>query len=124
MTEILIVEDTHVGRRMLRAALERCGLPDLRVVEADDGEGAAELLAERTFDLVLCDLYLPSLNGRELLGAARARGLQVPFVFVTAERSPETAAALLAAGALAVLSKPCNAAALGETLAGLTVDRT
>ena len=108
MTDILIVEDTHVGRRMLRAALDRCDLPDLDVVEVDDGASAAALLGQRSFDLVLSDLYLPSLNGRELLIRARADGLDVPFVFVTAERSSETASALLALGALAVLAKPCD----------------
>ena len=123
MTAILIVEDTHVGRRMLRAALDRCDLPDLQVTEVDDGAAAVRMLGEREFDLVVSDLYLPSLNGRELLIRARADGLDVPFVFVTAERSSETASALLALGALAVLAKPCDAAALRETLVSLAFDR-
>jgi len=40
MTDILIVEDTHVGRRMLQAALSRCDLADLTVVEVDRSEAA------------------------------------------------------------------------------------
>ena len=123
MTAILIVEDTHVGRRMLRAALDRCDLPDLQVTEVDDGAAAVRMLGEREFDLVVSDLYLPSMNGRDLLASVRADGVDVPFVFVTAERSSETATSLLAAGALAVLAKPCDAAALRETLAGLAADK-
>lgn len=69
---ILLVEDSHQVRRLARRMLEREGY---EVVEADGGTAALERCEERTggFDLLLTDVVMPQMNGREL--AQRVRKL-------------------------------------------------
>ena len=79
---ILIVEDEEAIRRAARRALERAGY---RVQVSGDGEEALEILrtAEQPFDLVLSDLVMPRLGGRQLYDALRKDGIAVPFLFTS-----------------------------------------
>lgn len=119
MQRILIVEDTLVGRRMLRLLLEQAGLGDAEISEADDGAEAWDRMRDGSFDLVLSDVYVPGLTGKDLVSRARAESLDVPIVVITADRSEELQQQLLAAGATAVLHKPCPAADFEAALAAL-----
>ncbi len=119
MKKILIVEDTLVGLRMLRLLLEQTGLGDADVTEATDGQKAWDLMRGGTFDLVLSDVYVPGLTGKEIVERARAENLSAPIVVITADRSEELSQQLLSAGAAAVLHKPCKAADFESALAAL-----
>ena len=79
---VLIVEDDAAVRRMYRAALAFAGYD---VVEAHDGPAALLILEQRTADIVVLDLILPTLNGiavqQEI--AAHASTRHIPIVIVT-----------------------------------------
>jgi len=62
---------------------------------------------------------MPVMDGPELIARLRARGVRAPIVAVTGNALEEDQADILAAGASAVLPKPCTAAKLHETLAAL-----
>lgn len=84
LATILCVEDEAMIRGDIAEELREKGY---RVIEASDGEQALEILREVTPDLVLCDVHMPRMDGRELLRRLRGMGgsiANLPFVFLTA----------------------------------------
>lgn len=78
---ILLVDDTDSVRMMVREMLVESGY---QVVEAINAQQALlELHSEREVDLLLSDVGLPGMNGRELADAARALRPHLPVLFVT-----------------------------------------
>jgi DNA-binding response OmpR family regulator len=79
---VLIVEDDAAVRRMYRAAL---GFAGYDIIEAHDGPAALLVLEQRTADLVILDLILPTLNGLAVQQeiAAHASTRHIPIVIVT-----------------------------------------
>ncbi len=78
---ILLVDDTDSVRMMVREMLVESGY---QVVEAINAQQALlELHSERGIDLLLSDVGLPGMNGRELGDAARALRPQLPVLFIT-----------------------------------------
>lgn len=84
---ILVVEDEAEVRQILREILREAGY---EVAEAEDGIAALEFLlsAGEETALVVSDLVMPRMGGRELLEAVRARGLAVPFLFSSGYGEP------------------------------------
>jgi signal transduction histidine kinase/CheY-like chemotaxis protein len=80
---VLVVDDDDVDRRATIALLEGAGL---RVVGASSGAEAVQAFGEQRFDAVVLDLFMPGLNGFDVLGEARQdrRLAQVPFIVITA----------------------------------------
>jgi two-component system cell cycle sensor histidine kinase/response regulator CckA len=78
---VLLVEDEDGVRKLARFALEGQGYT---VAEAPDAESALELLKpDRTFDLLVTDLTMPGMDGRDLAGRVRATRPEVGVVFVS-----------------------------------------
>ena len=102
---IAIVDDDE----SFRQALERfLGTFAFRVRTFASGE---EFLQSSELSRVAClllDLAMPGMSGLELKQQLRARGLQIPTVFVTAHADEEVEQHLLAAGAIAILAKPVD----------------
>jgi DNA-binding response OmpR family regulator len=101
-SRVLVVEDDENARLLLRRVLERHGL---EVVESKDGAGALRHLFEERPDLVLLDLRLPDLGGRDLLGRIREL-TDIPVMIVTAEAGEDICVDTLRAGADDFMSKP------------------
>lgn len=101
---ILLVDDDAVDRMAVRRAIGATAL-GATIEEASDSEGALAALAARPFDCLLLDFRLPGRSGLELLREARRRGFDVPVVMLTGQGDPETAVALMKAGAADFLSK-------------------
>jgi DNA-binding response OmpR family regulator len=84
---VLIVEDDADLRRMYRAALSLVGF---EVIEAQDGLSALHILDQRTADIVILDLMLPTLDGftvqQEI--AAHAETRDIPILIVTGSTLP------------------------------------
>jgi CheY-like chemotaxis protein len=79
--KVLVVEDQPGVRAQIREALSEIGC---EVVEAGDGhEGLSALEAAGAFDLLITDVGLPGVNGRELADAARARVPDLPILLIT-----------------------------------------
>jgi chemotaxis protein CheX len=88
---ILVADDSRVMRKLVRAALADLG--PLDVVEVENGSRAREVLATpgNRFDLVLLDLHMPEVHGREVLYDLRRRpgGDKIPVVVVTSDPDVE-----------------------------------
>lgn len=104
---ILIVDDAENVRYSLRTSLEDAGYA---VDEAVDGEEAITKLQVDTFDLVVADVWMPHLNGIDLLQQMRATSPDTPVFAITggAARIPieSTAAMARTWGADQVFYKP------------------
>ena len=107
MKRILLVDDVPAVRLSIRAALEAVGY---QVQEAGDGKEALDLLDSQAVDLIVTDLWMPNLDGVELLKRLRATnaGIKVIAISGGGMRKPIDVSAALAQtwGADAVLYKP------------------
>jgi CheY-like chemotaxis protein len=114
----LVADDDCDARTLLANLVRRAGY---EVVEVEDGCKlvACALLAreaKKPFDVIVSDVGMPSCTGTEALLALRERGLDVPFIMITAFTDPKTWRAASSAGAHAVLPKPLVPARLLELL--------
>lgn len=120
---VLVADDHPVNQAVARAILEAVGA---RVAVADNGAAALASLQSAPADLVLLDLHMPVLDGRETARRIR-RGEggdpAVPIIALTGEALDDDPAAWRADGFDAVQQKPVVAGALLATLAGLTRQR-
>lgn len=101
MTKILIVEDEKPIANLIDWNLTACGYQCSKVY---DGTAAADLIAERSFDLILLDLMLPGIDGYALLEQIRPTGM--PVIIMTARSAVEDRVRGLRAGADDYLPKP------------------
>ncbi|MER5172482.1 ATP-binding protein [Thioclava sp. GXIMD2076] len=114
--DILIVEDNALNREVLRQMLLQ---GQHRVVMAIDGQDGVDAARKQKFDLILMDLNMPVLDGRQATRVIRASdgpNRDTVIVAVTANISPEAAAELKTAGCDDVVCKPINRAALNRLL--------
>ena len=111
----LVVDDDESTRFVLSHALAALGM---RVTRATDGAEVDELIATQRFDLLVVDLYMPGMNGFEVLRRVRhpPSGLLpaartpsgVPVVVVSGEDHPASIANATARGSNAYLVKPVD----------------
>jgi CheY-like chemotaxis protein len=104
---ILLVEDDPVSRAFLEAAT--AALP-ASVAAAADAASACRLVDAARFDLWLIDANLPDATGAQLLARLRGTGFDTPAIAHTATRDAGVHAELCAAGFVAVVAKPIDAA--------------
>lgn len=102
---VLVADDSAVIRAVLRHHLEEEGY---RVVAAVDGPGTIEMMRLHQPDMVLLDIVMPGLDGREVLSRVKAdEALQdTPIVFLTTRTGSDEIVAALRAGAQDYLKKP------------------
>ena len=114
---VLIVDDSALMRRIVGKALREAGLALEKVVEAGNGmEGIAALEKYGdSFDLILCDVHMPALDGVGFLRERAVRGLATtPVLMVTADASDPLVARALAEGARGFIAKPFSAERIRE----------
>ena len=104
-SRVLVVDDEHSLRRLLRLYLEWEGY---EVLEADDGLDALSLLREGEIDLALVDVMLPELDGFELVRRIRAESA-IPIILITARGEENQRIAGLEIGADDYVVKPFSA---------------
>ena len=104
-TVILIVDDEKNTREGLREALRG---PDRRILLAEDGPSAEEILKTEPVDLVLADLKLPGMDGLEILRRSQALPPAPLFIIMTAYGTVDTAVRAMKQGAYDYLTKPVN----------------
>ena len=100
---VLIVDDEPAIRQLLAGVLTRAGYS---VDAAASAEEAGGKLARVDFDVALCDIQLPGMNGIDLVRASRRAGSETTFIMVTAFASMDTAIEALKAGAADYITKP------------------
>ncbi|MFK7989055.1 MAG: response regulator [Sandaracinaceae bacterium] len=114
---VLVVDDSKAMRMIVKRSLRQAALPDLEVVEAENGQVALDrLLGAEHVDFVLCDWNMPEMNGIELLRALNDKDVKVRFGFVTSESTEEMRSQARDAGAKFLLSKPFTADMLKDQL--------
>jgi CheY-like chemotaxis protein len=124
---VLVVDDHMVNRRAIELVLQSFGIqPTL----AESGERALELLHSEVFDVMLMDVYMPGMDGRDAtrqLRAADGPNRDIPVIAVTASATAKDWEACHAAGMNAHVAKPIDPsqlhAALSEVLPASTASR-
>jgi len=117
MNYILVVEDDPEYRNAIRLILEMEGF---EVQTAANGREGLESLRQRRADLVLCDIMMPEMDGRQFLEALQAddSAAVTPVIFVTALDSRFEMRRSMSAGADDYLTKPFSAEELIECVNG------
>ena len=105
MTKILIIEDESAIRRVLSKILQEES-KEYEVFEASDGIEGLEKLKKDDYDLVLCDIKMPKMDGLEVLTEAKKIKPEVPFVMISGHGDLETAVNAMRLGAYDYISKP------------------
>ena len=99
MKKILLIEDEEPIRRVLIRILEEES-KDYEITECEDGKLGLITLDKEDFDLVLCDIKMPKMDGVEVLQKARDNGINVPFIMLTGHGNVSTAVEAMKSGAL------------------------
>lgn len=105
MPKILIIEDEASIRRVLSKILKEEN-ETYETQEAEDGKQGLELFSNDDFDLVICDIKMPKMDGVELLEAAKKIKPDVPFLMISGHGDIETAVQTMRMGAFDYISKP------------------
>ncbi len=113
MPKILLIDDEKSIRRSLREILE---FEKYQVEEAEDGLIGFNKLITEQFDVVLCDVKMPKLDGLELLQKVGAENIDVPLIMMSGHGNIETAVDAVKKGAYDFLTKPVDLNRLLVTL--------
>jgi two-component system nitrogen regulation response regulator NtrX len=103
MPRILIIDDEKAIRHTLKEILE---FEDYQVDQAEDGPAGLDLLIQQKYDVVLCDVKMPKMDGLEVLERARTLAPDAAFIMVSAHGNIETAVDATKKGAFDFLPKP------------------
>ncbi|KQB39169.1 sigma-54-dependent transcriptional regulator [Flavobacterium aquidurense] len=105
MSKILIIEDEASIRRVLVKILSEEN-DTYQVEEAEDGVAGLEKIKNNDYDLVLCDIKMPKMDGVEVLEEAKKIKPEIPMVMISGHGDMETAIHTMRLGAFDYISKP------------------
>ena len=105
MSKILIIEDEEAIRRVLVKILTEEN-KDYQVSESEDGLAGIELIKASDFDLILCDIKMPKMDGVEVLEAVKKIKPEIPIVMISGHGDLDTAVNTMRLGAYDYISKP------------------
>ena len=105
MSKILIIEDEEAIRRVLTKILKEEN-SSYDIFEASDGLLAIEFIKNQDFDLILCDIKMPKMDGLEVLEATKKIKPDIPIVMISGHGDLETAVETMRHGAYDYISKP------------------
>jgi len=105
MSKILVIEDEAAIRRVLVKILSEEN-DSYQLEEAEDGLKGFEAVKNNDYDLVLCDIKMPKMDGVEVLEAARKIKPEIPFIMISGHGDLDTAVNTMRAGAFDYISKP------------------
>jgi DNA-binding NtrC family response regulator len=103
MAKILIIDDEKSIRYTLREILE---YEKYQVDEAKDGEEGLDMFTKNDYDVVLCDIKMPKMDGMEVLAKATELGKEGQFIMISAHGTIETAVDATKKGAYDFIQKP------------------
>ncbi|MGJ8737921.1 sigma-54-dependent transcriptional regulator [Zobellia laminariae] len=105
MPKILVIEDEAAIRRVLVKILSEES-DSYQLEEAEDGLKGLEAVKNNDYDLVLCDIKMPKMDGVEVLEAARKIKPEIPFIMISGHGDLDTAVNTMRLGAFDYISKP------------------
>ncbi len=95
---ILVIDDDEVDRMSINRALRRTSLK-IEVDEADDGQRGIDALDGKSYDCIFLDYRLPGMDGLEVLGRIREKGVRAPVIILTGQGGEQIAVDIMKAGA-------------------------
>jgi len=103
MPKVLIIDDEQSIRETLKEILDYEGY---EVEEAEDGLKALKLIKKNRYDVALCDIKMPAMDGLELLEKATEMAPDLPFIMISGHGNIDTAIEATKKGAFDFISKP------------------
>jgi CheY-like chemotaxis protein/anti-sigma regulatory factor (Ser/Thr protein kinase) len=103
MAKVLVVEDDPQVREVVCAIVAMDGH---QVTSARDGQDAADRIEREPFDVIVSDVWMPKMNGMELLGHVQALQLPMRFILMTGDNTPQTVLDAVRNQAYGYLRKP------------------
>ncbi|MBG15741.1 MAG: response regulator [Crocinitomicaceae bacterium] len=113
MSKILVIDDERPIRSTLREILE---FEKFQVDDAEDGKAGLALIKKNAYDIILCDIKMPKMDGMEVLEESMKLGLETPFIMISGHGNVETAVEAIKKGAYDFIQKPLD---LNRTLVTL-----
>ncbi|HMK03652.1 MAG TPA: sigma-54 dependent transcriptional regulator [Ferruginibacter sp.] len=103
MANILIIDDEKAIRKTLTEILSYEGY---KIDEAGDGEEGLQKFTDKTYDVVLCDIKMPKMDGIEFLEKAKEINPDIPVIMISGHGNIDTAVEAVKTGAFDYISKP------------------
>ena len=113
MTKILVIDDERPIRSTLKEILE---FEKFTVETAEDGKAGLDLILKNKYDLILCDIKMPKMDGMEVLDKIVENNIETPVVMISGHGNVETAVEAIKKGAYDFIQKPLD---LNRTLVTL-----
>ena len=113
MTKILVIDDERPIRSTLKEILE---FEKFTVETAEDGKAGLDLILKYKYDLILCDIKMPKMDGMEVLDKIVENNIETPVVMISGHGNVETAVEAIKKGAYDFIQKPLD---LNRTLVTL-----
>ncbi len=105
MSKILIIEDEPAIRRVLKKIISEEN-DTYEVEEAEDGLEGVNLITKNDYDLVLCDIKMPKMDGVEVLEKVKNLKPEIPIIMISGHGDLDTAVNTMRLGAFDYISKP------------------
>ncbi|GAB4282080.1 MAG: sigma-54 dependent transcriptional regulator [Marinilabiliales bacterium] len=105
MTKILVIDDERSIRNTLKEILE---YEKFEVTLAEDGVEGIKLVEKNDYDVILCDIKMPKMDGLEVLAKIRKEKPEIPVVMISGHGTIETAVEALKSGAYDYIEKPLD----------------
>lgn len=121
MHNILITDDSATARMVIKRCLEMIGCENCCYHQAANGQKALEILRSQPIDLLITDMVMPEMDGKQLLMSVRSspKLCNVKVVVITSLANPALEKELTDLGASSVISKPVSPPKIQECIAGL-----
>ena len=105
MSKILIIEDEVAIRRVLKKIISEEN-DTYEVEDAEDGLAGMELIKNNDYDLILCDIKMPKMDGVEVLERTQKIKPEIPILMISGHGDLDTAVHTMRMGAFDYISKP------------------
>jgi DNA-binding response OmpR family regulator len=106
MKRILLVDDNELDRACLSIPLQNQDIYEL--YEAEDGVEALKVIEKYKLDLIISDIAMPEMDGKELLQQVIKLNIDIPFLVVSRIDDINTAVSMIKNGAIEYITKPIN----------------
>lgn len=123
MSKILVIEDEASIRRVLKKIISEEN-EAYNVEEAEDGLEGLEMIKNNDYDLVLCDIKMPKMDGVEVLEKAKKIKPEIPIVMISGHGDLDTAVNTMRLGAFDYISKPPDLNRLLNTVRNALENKT
>lgn len=120
---VLLAEDEEFSMKLEKSVLGQLGIKD--IITAYDGEDARIILEQEVvnIDLVISDLYMPKMDGIELLRVVREKRPELPFLLLTSETSSDAVRTAQELGVDGYIIKPFSPAKVDKTISAILARR-